>query len=259
MWGGFLEELLQNHYDGIVDFLIYSKYDFPLYYKKYLDNTDHYIYLSSCRIYANEETPIRESSPRLLDYSRDPELLASNDYCIHKAKGENVLLTSEYKNWTIVRSATTYSTMRYQLVTLEAPYNVGRAFAGKKVVVPEQARLKPATLSWGGDVAQMIARLLFNPKAFTEIYNVSTNEHRTWDEIAGYYKDICGLETVWVDKEEYLKILSPELALSTRWQLELLEQDALAKHQNDAWRDHNRIIRGNPVRTYEGMAFTRVR
>jgi len=217
---GVMDSLLLNHYDGIVDFMVYGNYSFSDYADRLLAATDHYIYLSSGRIYANEETPVRETSPRLLDVSCDADLLASNDYCIHKAKGENLLRASSRNNWTIVRPATTYSYMRYQLVTLEAPYNVGRAFAGKKAVVPYQAKDKPATLSWGSDVAEIIARLLFLPSARRETYNVATAEHRTWAEIAEYYKDICGLESVWIDKEEYLNILSPGIPLATRWQLE---------------------------------------
>ena len=111
--------------------------------------------------------------------------------------------------------------MRYQLVTLEAANTVGRALAGKKVVVPEQARLKQATLSWGGDVARMIAGLLFNGKALGEDFNVATGEHRSWEEIAAYYHDICGLEAVWVDKEDYLRLLSDDpYNMGPRWQLE---------------------------------------
>ncbi len=68
----FLESLLtQNKYDGVVDFMIYWDKDFPLYYKLFLENTGHYIYLSTYRIYADEEHPIKESSPRLLDASDD--------------------------------------------------------------------------------------------------------------------------------------------------------------------------------------------
>lgn len=217
---GVLEELLKNHYDGVVDFMNYGGDSFYHVYKKFLDNTDHYIFLSSCRIYANEETPIKETSPRLLDVTTDPALRASDDYCIYKAKSENLLMFSEYKNWTIVRPATTYSKMRYQLVTLEAPFNVGRAFAGKKVVLPIQAKDKPATLSWAGDVAEMIAKLLFNPLAYREAFNVSTHESRKWSEIAEYYNDICGLEAVWVDKEDYLNIIKPGIPSYVRWQLE---------------------------------------
>ena len=125
------------------------------------------------------------------------------------------------KNWTSVRPATTYSYLRYQLVTLEAADTVGRAFAGKKVVVPEQAREKPATLSWGGDAGRLIGALLFCDCALGEAYNINSAEHRTWGEIADYYKDICGLEAVWVDKEDYLKILSTDpYNRAKRWQLE---------------------------------------
>ena len=216
----FLEALLKERYDGIVNFMDYRKVDFSDYYKLFLDNTDHYIFLSSCRVYDDKEQPIKETSPRLLDSSEDEVLKASRDYCICKAKDENLLFASPYKNWTIVRPATTFSTMRLQLVTLEFKNSVARALAGKKVVLPIQAKDKPATLSWGGDVAKMIARILFKEKAMREAYNVCSAEHRTWGEIAEYYRELVGLEAVWVDKEDYLKILSPTMDIGYRWQLE---------------------------------------
>ena len=216
----FLKSLLQQKFDGIVDFMIYGNRDFKDYYKLYLENTDHYIFLSSCRIYANEEVPVKETSPRLLDVSEDPALLGSNDYCIHKAKAENILMLSDYQNWTIVRPATTFSKMRYQLVTLEAPNTVGRAQKGKKVVLPVQAKDIPATLCWAGDVSMMIAKLLFNENAKRDIFNVCSAEHRTWGEISEYYRNIAGLEAVWVDKEDYLGIINPDKGLPYRWQLE---------------------------------------
>ena len=42
-----------------------------------------------------------------------------------------------------------------------------------------------------------------------------------WAEAADYYRDICGLKAVWVDKEDYLNILSPDpYNMGIRWQLE---------------------------------------
>ena len=216
----FILSLLKEGFDGIINFMDYRKVDFSDYYKLFLDNTDHYIYLSSCRVYDDKEQPIKESSPRLLDSSDDEVLKASRDYCICKAHDEDLLFASQYSNWTIVRPATTFSTMRLQLVTLEFKNSVSRALQGKKVVLPIQAKDKPATLSWGGDVAKMIARILFKKDSLREVYNVCSAEHRTWGEIAEYYRELVGLEAVWVDKEDYLKILSPELELGVRWQLE---------------------------------------
>ena len=214
-------EFLARNYDAIVDYLTYVSGEIPFVLPQFLDHTGHYVYLSSGRVYDNLERPVRETSPRLIDTSKDPFLLNSDDYCIYKARGENLLFAMPRKNWTIVRPATTYSYLRYQLVTLEAADTVGRAFAGKKVVVPEQAREKPATLSWGGDAGRLIGALLFCDCALGEAYNINSAESRTWGEIADYYKDICNLQAVWVDKEDYLDILNTDpYNMGPRWQLE---------------------------------------
>lgn len=216
----FLSGLLSEGYDGVVNFMNYGQHAFSDYMELLLGNTKHYIFLSSCRVYDDKEIPVKETSPRLLDSSDDEVLKASNDYCIHKARDEDRLYTSKYDNWTIVRPATTFSTMRLQLVTLEFRDCVARALAGKKVVLPVQAKDKPATLCWGGDVAKMIALTLFKPEAMREVYNVCSAESRTWEEIAEYYHKLVGLEAVWVDKEDYLRILSPDMRINVRWQLE---------------------------------------
>ena len=216
----FIGSLLKGKFDGIINFMEYGKVPFSEYYQLFLDNTDHYIYLSTCRVYDDKEQPIKETSPRLLNSSEDEVLKASHDYCIYKAQDEDLLMASPYDNFTIVRPATTFSTMRLQLVTLEFKNSVARALMGKKVILPIQAKDKPATLSWGGDVAKMIAHILFKKEAKRECYNVCSSEHRTWGEIAEYYHGLVGLEAVWVDKEDYLSILSPEGRINVRWQLE---------------------------------------
>lgn len=216
----FLEKILEEKFDGVVDFMTYSMANFYDFIELYLKNTQHYIFLSSCRVFADKEVPVKETSPKLIDCSEDERLLNSQDYCIYKAKQERYLVNSNYNNWTIVRPATTYGTMRLQLVTLEFINTVARALKNKKVVVPIQAKDKPATLSWGGDVAKMIARIMFKEKAKREDYNVCSAESKTWGEIANYYKELVNLETVWVDKEDYLAIIDPEINDWCRWQLE---------------------------------------
>lgn len=216
----FLEKLLQEKYDGVVDFMTYNMTNFSEYVELYLQNTGHYIFLSSCRVFDDKEVPVKETSPRLIDSSDDEELKASDDYCIYKAKQENYLMQSQYKNWTIVRPATTYGTMRLQLATLEFANTVARTLQGKKVVVPIQVKDKPATFCWGGDVAKMIARIMLKEEAKRESYNVCTAESRTWGEIADYYKELIGMEVVWVDKEDYLAIIDPNKNKHVRWQLE---------------------------------------
>lgn len=217
----FLDQLLQNRYDAIIDFMMYGTTDLPRFLPYLLQATDHYIFLSSYRVYDNKEIPIRETSPRLLDSSENIVLRNSEDYAIYKARGENIIRAAPQKNWTIVRPAITYSLMRYQLVTLEAPNTVGRAFAGKPVLLPEAAKQIQGTMSWAGDVAAMIRHLLFRENALGETFSVSTAEHHSWGEIADYYKEICGLEAIWIDRDDYIRILDPEPHnYWARWQLE---------------------------------------
>ena len=63
----FIEPLLSNHYDVIIDFMTYKTEEFAARYRKICDNTGQYVYLSSSRVYADSDKPIKEDSPRLLD------------------------------------------------------------------------------------------------------------------------------------------------------------------------------------------------
>lgn len=214
---GFLKELLQEKFDVIVDFMLYSTEQFKGRYDMLLQNTDHYIFLSTYRVYGGGETPITENTPRLLDCSEDKEFLKTEDYALFKARQENVLRNSQYDNWTIVRPAITYSKFRYQLVTLEAPVVVARALKGLPVVLPREALPVQGTMSWAGDVAKMFAGLVLNPAAFRECFTLATAEHHTWGEIAEYYQEIIGLKYVAADTEDYLKILGGTKGTGGAW------------------------------------------
>lgn len=219
----FVDEILKNHYDIVVDFMIYDSITFRNTYRKYLNNVGQYIYTSSCRVYANEENPIRENSPRLMDVTTDPQLLFSDDYCMLKARSENALRASGCKNWTIIRPSTTYSVKRCQLLTLERPIILKHIRSGQPVLLSEPARNIPASLTWAGDVADMILGLMGNDQALGDDFNVTSSECRTWQEIADYYHDIFGLNYEWVDELTYQKFrdptFDPETSLGAVWQL----------------------------------------
>lgn len=219
----FVDEITKNHYDAVVDFMIYNSVSFRQTFPKYLKNCGQYVYLSSCRVYANEESPIRENSPRLSDVTTDAQLLFSDDYCMHKARGEDALRNNPYKNWTIVRPSTTYASVHSQLLTLDWQHWLPRARSGEPVLLYEAAKDIPASLTWGGDVAEMINRLVFNDQAICEDYNVTSSECRTWEEIAGYYKEIYGLNYEWVDELTYQRFrdpsFDPEKSFAPIWQL----------------------------------------
>lgn len=215
---GFLSSLLGGGYDAIVDFMIYQTQEFSQKYEMLLGSTGHYIYLSSYRVYA-DSMPITEESPRLLDVSDDKEFLATEDYSLYKARGEDILRASRFDNWTFVRPAITYSKRRFQLVTLEANTLIYRAFKKLPVILPQEAMGVQATMSWAGDVARMMARLVLNPAAIKETYTLATAEHHTWGEVADYYRQIIGLDYMTVDMDTYLSFFGPPHIKFPRYQL----------------------------------------
>ena len=206
----FLAPLLAQGYDGIVDFLIYATSEVARKIPMVASSTGHYIYLSSYRVYDGKDVPVREDSRLLLDTADDPLIRFSDDYSVFKARGEYILRGLGRRNWTIIRPSITFSTYRYQLVTLEAPCVVGRADCGKTVVLPETARNVQGTLTWAGDNARFIARLLFNDRAIGEAFTVATAEHHTWGEMAEIYASLRGLKAVWASEEDFLRIVCPD-------------------------------------------------
>ena len=93
-----LKELFKKkHYDGIVNFIHYPDADeYKCVHHLLCDNTDHLIFLSSYRVYADSKQPITEESPRLLDTMDDEEFLANETYALSKAKAENFIINESY-------------------------------------------------------------------------------------------------------------------------------------------------------------------
>lgn len=216
----YLAGLLEGGYDAIVDFLIYKTDHFARRLDLLLGSTSHYIYLSSYRVYARGTGLINEESPQLLDVSDDSHFLSTQDYALIKARQEDILEESGYKNWTIVRPAITYSKRRFQLVTLEADLVVGRTWQKKPLVLPEAALQIQGTMTWAGDVARMLAGLLFKEEARREAFVVATAEHHSWQDIAAIYSRQIGLSYVAAKTMDYLAILgAPDLRSPQSYQL----------------------------------------
>jgi len=204
----FLTEILKNGYDAVVDFMVYNVLeDFKPYYKLFSENTEHYIFFSTYRVYA-DDSPLTENSRRLLDIDLPEDFVTEREYSIYKAEEEDYLQASDFKNFTIIRPAITYSKRRLQLITLEASVLAYRMIMGKTVVLPESAMDKQATMTWAGDVAKMLSAIILNPNAYGETYTVSTAEHMTWREIAEIYKEVGGLEYITVDDDTYIQLVA---------------------------------------------------
>ncbi len=200
----FLDTLLSERFDAIVDFMIWSTDAFSKRCEKLLSDTDHYVFLSSYRVYGDSGcAPITEESPRLLESVNDPEYLKTDEYGLAKARQEDILNASGRKNYTIVRPSITYAGDRFQLGTMEANEFLVRALSGKTVVFPKEMLDKRAAMTWAGDVGKMIARLVLNEAAYGETYTAASAETVTWNNVLKIYQKILGMQVKYVPLSVY--------------------------------------------------------
>jgi len=183
----FLEKLLKSNWDVIVDFMIYPTATFSQRIEKLLKSTKQYVYLSSARVYADSTSKITEDSPRLLDVSKDFEFLSTDEYALAKARQENILFSSTFKNWTIVRPYITYGEQRFQLGVLEKESWLYRALKGKTIVFSKEMLHKSTTVTSGFDVARAIFSLLGEESALGEAFHVTSNEATSWKKLLDMY------------------------------------------------------------------------
>lgn len=201
----FLESYLEGkHYDGIVNFLHYTTLEsYKPFHPLLTAHTDQLIFLSSYRIYANEQHPITESAPRLLDLYKDEEYQQNETYALPKARCEDYLRQeTDNSKWTIVRPVISFSANRFDLVMGGWP--IGCALNREPLYLPEMCRNLVAGLDWAGNSGKLIASLLFKEAALGEAFTISSAQGLTWGDVADIYTELLGLEVKWVDMETYL-------------------------------------------------------
>lgn len=201
-----LRPLLESRlWDVIVDFMVWSTDEFLRVHRLFLANARQYVFLSSYRVYA--DAPIlTEESGRLLDVIEDEAYLSTDEYALSKARCEDLLRSGDNPNWTIVRPAITFDgSGRFQLGTMESSLWLWRACNRIPVPFPEPMLEKRTTLTWGKLAALMIARLVGNEKAQGEIFNVSTSESLTWEEIIELYQRVISFDVMTCELDDYMR------------------------------------------------------
>lgn len=189
----FINELCSNKYNVIVDFMNYNLEEFQDYHNLLLDATDHYLFLSSCRVFSDAPI-IDESTTRLLETSEDIEFLKTNRYALRKAREEDILINSEYNNWTIIRPYITYSNRRLQLGVYEKEEWLYRLLNNEPLIIQKGILDKVTTLTYGNDVALGIYNIIKNNTSLGEKINIVTDEYTTWQDILDKYLEVLKRE-----------------------------------------------------------------
>lgn len=187
----FLKKILQNRYNAVVDFMVYSTEEFAKRVNMLLESTEQYVFLSSARVYAdNHGNPITEESQRILDTTTDQKYIESDEYALSKARQEDCLRKSTRKNWTIIRPYITYNDERLQLGVLEKERWLYRALRGRTIVFQKDIAAKVTTMTFGHDVALGMADIVGNPKAYGEVFQIAGADALDWMSILEIYLDV---------------------------------------------------------------------
>lgn len=202
----YLKEFLRDRrYDAIVNFLHFSNAElYAPYYELTSKKTDQLVLLSSYRIYADEQHPVTEDAPQLIDTVKDDEDFIQNEkYALGKSKCERFLRSSGDGNWTIIRPVISFTNLRFDIVCNSGRRVIAAAKEQKKLNVPESSRNLTAGLDWAGNSGKIIANLLFKPETLGEAYTVSSGQNMKWGEIADIYTELLGVGFEWVDDASY--------------------------------------------------------
>lgn len=195
--GNVLRSAPGGKWDAIVDFMSYKTAEFRNKSDLLLKSARQYVFISSARVYANQEHPIKESSPRLLDVCTDEDYLRTDEYALTKARQEDILLQGGRKNFTIIRPYITYSGERLQLGVMEKEEWLYRALHGRAVLFPVEMLDCHTTMTDGADVAYGIYKVIGAEEAMGEIFHVTNACLLTWREIFEIYRtcmeEISGL------------------------------------------------------------------
>ncbi len=246
----FLMTILDQEYDAIIDFLVYESSELRERIDIFLDHTKQYFFFSSARCYAASVERLTEDSPRLIDVCDDKEYLSTDEYALAKGREEDILRFSGKKNWTIIRPYITYNAYRLQLGVYEKENWLRRALAGRTIVMPSDIASKKTSLTFGGDVAGIIASLIGNEKALGEIFHLTTSETHTWNEILLYYSDIIEKKT---GKKIKIKYVDDSLGLQKVWNPWQIKYDRLFDRSFDNNKIESVIGKCEFTPTYEGL------
>lgn len=189
----FMKSVLSNHYNVIVDFCMYSSAEFKDRYESLLEATDKYVCLSSSAVYANVDYPKSESAPLYIEV--DPPVVGGENfkwYCYEKARIEETLRQSKYKNWTIIRPGMTMNNNHFYWGNWIDEEWSFRIVHGKTVVIPRDMLSFKASITYGGDVTPMIMAVVTAPEAIGQTYNVTSKQVFSWQELLDLYRVVFG-------------------------------------------------------------------
>ena len=177
-------------FDVCIDFMSYSSSEFKERVDFFLSKFRKYIFISSSRVYSDNDSYITENTKRLLDISKDDDFIKTDEYSLAKAREENLLVNSKFKNWIIVRPYITYGQERFQLGVLEKENFLYRALHGRKIVFSKDILNHITTMTSGDDVAKGICAIVNHCLSLeSKVFHITSPYYCKWQEILSIYSE----------------------------------------------------------------------
>ena len=177
-----LSKLLAGfRFDAVVDFIAYKVEDIERDLALFKGRTDQFVFISSASAYQKptENYLITEETPLVnpfWQYSRDKIACEDRLGRAYRETGFPI---------TIIRPSLTYgpSQIPFCVSSWQHPWTViDRIIVGKKIIVPGDGT-SLWVMTWNGDFAKGLVGLLGNPKAVGEVFQITSDEVLTWDQI----------------------------------------------------------------------------
>lgn len=199
----FVEEICkQIEPIAIFDFMGYSTSDFNSIYKQMLSFTQQYFFMSSYRAYGFQNSILTEDTPLKCDSIEEFPEFKYDTYGVEKGKQETILRDSGKTNWTIIRPTMTFSKNRFQFINGDNN-DVIRSQKNTITAIPKSMVNKKTNITYGKDVALMLANLIEKKDALGEAFHPVSNDTLTWSQIANIYKEVFNMNWIEVDDEKY--------------------------------------------------------
>ena len=182
-----VKKLLEGHkFDSVVDWIAFTEDDVKRDFELFKEKTGQFVFISSASIYNPKRSmPITENTPvenPFWKYSQAK--IACENYLMKVYKEENFPVT-------IVRPSHTYDKTKVPIRIEYLPLH--RMKTGKPVIIHDDGN-SLWTLTHTKDFAKGFIGILGNPKTIGEVYQITSDETLTWNQIAQTLADKMGCE-----------------------------------------------------------------
>lgn len=211
-----LENIGNKEFDAVIDFISYTPSDIINRMSWAHKVCKQFFFISSTAVYnLSEDSVYDEESPKINKYW---------DYSVNKNNCENILIEECNKyniNYTILRPSVTYDNTRIPYAIMP-PYGKHWTFISrilnKKPIVTWNNGSNIVTVTRVEDFAIATVKLIGNPQAYNEAFNVVGDIAVKWSEIIEELGSILNTEPVMLDIsiEDYQKELGAAGELTGR-------------------------------------------